>query len=85
MPWLKEKPGCGWEVGQDCIVNRVATKGDMCVNLKVERERTGPRWECECSNEVSMAKSGVGVESTSLKSDIRDGPWRPVVRTLTFL
>ena len=26
-------------MGRDCILNRVATKGDICVNLKVERER----------------------------------------------
>lgn len=60
-------------------------RGHLCKSESGKRARTGLRWECGRSKEASMTKSGVGVESASMKSDIRDGPRRPVGRTLTFL
>ena len=58
-------------------------RGHLCKSASGKRARTGPRWECGHSKEGSMTSSGVRGQGG--KSDIKDGPRRPVGRTLTFL
>lgn len=45
-------------------------RGHLCKSESGKRARTGPRWECGHSKEVSMTKSGVGVESQTSGMDL---------------